>query len=428
MKAKQPQTRTKSCPLVLFNTFTRRREVFTSLKPNEVKLFTCGPSIYRRPHLGNYRTFLYEDVLERYLEYRGNTVHRVIVVTDVEDKAIEEAATEGLSVKDLTDRNVEQFRAECDRLGIQLPGVISRASTSIESAVTLIEKLMEKGIAYRHGDDIFYDPLKYPGFGELFGLDMSNWPKERRRYAQDTYNGNRWNLGDFIVWHGYKEGDLVGWETRIGKGRPSWNVQDPAMCVEKLGYEIDIHCGGVDNLYRHHDYNRAIVEGITDREFCHYWLHGEHVIVDGTKMSKSLGNVLYLDHMDERKITAREVRFMLIYGYYRDKLNVTDALIDDRVAMIRGIRESIASLLSGRKQPTADLPGRAEIVIDEIPVLFETAMNDDLHVADAVDSVKTALGELVSLTDGRPLPKDHAAQLESNLRSIDTVLGSLFEP
>ncbi len=457
------------CPLVLYNPFTRRRELFRSRVPGEVKLFTCGPSVYRRPHLGNYRTFLYEDVLQRYLEYRGYRVKRVIVVTDVEDKAIEEAVALGHTVQELTDKNVDFFRKECERLGIELPDVMPRASTSVDVAAELIGKLLERGVAYRHNGDVFYDPLKYPGFGQLFGLDMSDWPTERRRFSQDTYEGNRWNRGDFILWHARKPGDHVFWETPLGTGRPSWNVQDPAMCVQQLGYEIDIHCGGIDNLYRHHDYNRAVIEGITGREFCHYWLHGEHVIVDGAKMSKSKGNVLYLEQMAERGISAREVRFLLIYGYYRDKLNITDDLIDERVAKIRALRSNVALLLGERNEPAANgtgaaagavgvdtaapgtagpgtagpgaanAPGaatpavggrsnaqRISALIDEIPLLFETAMNNDLHVADAVNAVATALNELRAAGEDHALPPAQAARLRATLTAIDSVLQCIF--
>ncbi len=413
------------CPLVLHNTFTRRKEIFRSRESGEVKLFTCGPSVYRRPHLGNYRTFLYEDVLQRYLEYRGYRVRRVIVVTDVEDKAIEEAVRLGFSVKELTDRNVDLFRKECQRLGIGLPDVMPRASTSVDVAVDLIQQLIDRGVAYHHGSDVFYDPLKYPGFGQIFGLDMSDWPEERRRFAQDTYEGNRWNRGDFILWHGYQEGDAVGWDTPLGKGRPSWNVQDPAMCVQQVGYEIDIHCGGIDNLYRHHDYNRAVIEGITGGEFCHYWLHGEHVIVEGSKMSKSKGNVLYLEHMAERGITPREVRFLLICGHYRDKLNITDELIDERVALIRELRADVDGLL-GKPQPAEQLDPAANAIIQELPLLFETAMNNDLHVADAVYALRKALQQLRQFSGGRPLPAVAATRVRAALSAIDSVIGAIF--
>jgi cysteinyl-tRNA synthetase len=275
---------------VVYNTLSKRKEVFVPRDQKRVKLFTCGPSVYRTQHLGNYRTFCFEDVLQRYLEYRGYTVERCINFTDVEDKAIDEAKDEGVSLADLTRPVIDAFLKECDALGIKLPDSIPRATNSVNEAVTLIKQLLDRGIAYWHDGNVYYDPLKHGDFGRVFGLDMSKWPKKRYRFSKDTYNGMRWNYGDFILWHGAQDGDSVYWETEIGRGRPAWNVQDAAMIIKTLGYQIDIHTGGIDNVYRHHDYNRAVLEGASGDEFCRYWMHGEHLIVNGAKMSKSKGN------------------------------------------------------------------------------------------------------------------------------------------
>jgi cysteinyl-tRNA synthetase len=207
------------------------------------------------------RTFLYEDVLHRYLEYLGYRVQRMMNFTDVEDKAVAEARKQGVTVHELTSAVEERFLEECLMLGIKIPE-IARSSTSVEQAVRLIRILMDKGFAYRHEGDVFYDPLKFKGFGKLFGLDMSRWPKEKRRFRKDTYPGRRWNLGDFILWRRVRgDSDNPSWETELGRGRPAWNVQDAAMVTKHLGDRIDIACGGVDNLYRHHDYTIAVEEG-----------------------------------------------------------------------------------------------------------------------------------------------------------------------
>ena len=246
----------------LTNTLTRKKEIFKPRRDKAVKMFTCGPSIYSRPHVGNYRTFLYEDILQRYLEYLDYRVERLINFTDVEDKSISEAREKGITLGELTNPVAERFFKEAELLKIKLPGHIARSSTSVDAAVRLIRSLLDKGYAYWHGKDVFYDPLKFKGFGKLFGLDMSRWPEKRRRFGKDTYPGQRWNLGDFILWHGYKEKEGEGyyWETELGRGRPSWNIQDPAMITKHLGDQIDIACGGVDNLYRHHDYTIAVIE------------------------------------------------------------------------------------------------------------------------------------------------------------------------
>ncbi|MDD1661367.1 MAG: class I tRNA ligase family protein, partial [Methanomicrobiales archaeon] len=298
--------------LRVYNTMSRRKEAFLPRSPPVVTFFTCGPSIYQRPHLGNYRTFLYEDILERYLGFTGYHVERVLPFTDIEDKALAQAEKEGMSLSDLTSRVAEEFYGEACLLRLKPPTYNPRSSTTIEYAVELIERLLEKGIAYRYGPDIYFDPLKFKGFGRLFRLDMSRWPKKKRHFGKDTYPGIRWNYGDFILWHGERKGDPVVWETRIGKGRPSWNVQDPGMVIPFLGNSIDIHAGGIDNLYRHHDYNLAIVESLTGREFARYWMHGGHLLIDGKKMSKSRGNIVYISDLTSRGYAPEEIRFFLI--------------------------------------------------------------------------------------------------------------------
>jgi len=310
----------------LYNTMSRQKEVFRPRQEGKtVRMFSCGPSIYRRPHLGNYRSFIWEDVLQRYLEYSGFQVKRVLNFTDVEDKAIEEAQEEGVTLAELTGPVAEQFFYEAGQLQIKLPDTIPRSSTSVDQAVSLIQTLLKKGYAYWHKNNVFFDPLKFKGFGKLYRLDMSLWPKGKRRFQKDTYHGRRWNLGDFILWHGYQEGDKVFWDTDIGRGRPSWNIQDPAMVTKHLGYTIDICCGGIDNLYRHHDYNLAVIEASSGEEFARYWVHGEHLLVNGKKMSKSVGNIIYPDDLMHDGLSGQHVRFYLLYGHHRRRLNFTTA-------------------------------------------------------------------------------------------------------
>ncbi len=411
--------------LVLRNTLTKRKELFSPRVPGEVKVFTCGPSVYARPHLGNYRTFLYEDMLDRYLEYLGYDVKRTIIFTDVEDKTISTAAEEGTEVLQLTTPVVEIFHQECELLGIRLPDYIPRSSTSVDEAVQIIETLIEKGHAYQYKGNVYFDPLTYDGFGEIFGLDMSTWPKHKVRFSQDTYNGLRWNRGDFILWHGHTGGDEIHWDTSIGPGRPAWNVQDPAMTAQTLGFEIDIHCGGIDNLWRHHDYNRAIMEAAGGSEFARYWLHGEHLIVDGQKMSKSKGNVIYPDTLQKQGCDGQNIRFLLIYGYYRDKLNVTDQMIESRCNQLNELQKHVAALLEAKKTP-ASRSHRMEAAAREIVPIFEHSMNNDLHVGEAIDEVKGVVDELHFLSGGRGLPRDVRDSAEQALRQVDSVLGVIF--
>ncbi len=411
--------------LVLRNTLTNRMELFSPRNRGEVNIFTCGPSVYRIPHIGNYRSFLYEDILVRYLEYLGYEVNRTINFTDVEDKTISTAEEQGKEVIQVTTPVVERFFEEAKLLEIKLPDYIPRSSTSVDEAVEIIETLIDKGHAYWHDGNVYFDPLTYEGFGEVYGLDMSRWPKKKVRFSQDTYNGQRWNLGDFILWHGAEHDRLIYWDTKIGKGRPSWNVQDPAMIKQTLGFELDIHCGGIDNLWRHHDYNRAIMGSAGGKEFCRYWLHGEHLIVDGDKMSKSKGNVIYPQDLTKGGCSGKHVRFLLIYGHYRDKLNVTDQVIEARCRQIGELQDHVEALLSRNGDP-APISPRMEQAAREIVPLFEHAMNNDLHVQGAIDEVKGVVDELHKLSGGKALPASVQKSAEEGLKRIDTVLRVIF--
>lgn len=409
----------------LYNTLTRRQAVFTPRRGNEVRMFTCGPSIYQRPHLGNYRTFLYEDILQRYLEHLGYTVQRVLNFTDVEDKAIAEAHRQGVSLERLTTGIAEHFYEEAETLRIKPPTFNPRSSTTVDHAVTLIRCLLEKGYAYWHRGDVFYDPLKFKDFGKLYRLDMRRWPKTRKRFRKDTYSGMRWNYGDFILWHGYRAGDEVYWETEIGKGRPSWNVQDAGMATATLGYELDVYCGGIDNLYRHHDYTIAIVEAVSGQAFANYWLHGGHLLVNGAKMSKSKGNVVYLDDLLRLGYGPDHIRFYLLSAHYRDPLDLTDAALQTARDTLDRVKAAITHLTTPDK-PVKPHDEVSEDLASRIIPAFETHLNDDLDVASAVDALSEVVKRLARRkTEGRAGP-EVCQRARSALKSVDDVLHFLF--
>lgn len=409
--------------LCLHNTLTGRKEIFRPRdRAGPVKLFTCGPSIYNQPHIGNYRTFLYEDILQRYLEYLGYEVKRLINFTDVEDKSIERAKETGLTVSELTEPVAERFHRECAVLQIQLPpGPVPRSSTSVDQAVVLIQRLLEKGYAYRHRSDIFFDPLKFKGFGKLFGVDMSRWPKKKVRFRKDTYPGQRWNLGDFILWRGCPNpsSDEPCWDTALGRGRPAWNIQDPAMITKHLGYQVDISCGGIDNLYRHHDYNIAVIEGVSGRKFAETWLHGEHVLCNGRKMSKSRGNIVYLSELMALGYRPHHLRFYLCYGHYREKLNLNSDRLDLARGRVDSFRDMAASLSENSGEGRSDKTvGR---LIDSLVTRFENQMNDDLNVRQAFDEVHGVVTELARLKAAGKISSSDSRRAADALARIDSV-------
>jgi cysteinyl-tRNA synthetase len=412
--------------LRLYNTMSRSKEVFVPRSSTGVKMFTCGPSVYRRPHVGNYRTFVWEDLLLRYLRHLGYSVERVINLTDIEDKAIAEAGRHEVNVGQLTGEVVDRFLDECRRLRIDLPGIIPRSSTSVDQAVELIKVLLHKGYAYRHGGDIFFDPLKYDGFGRLFGLDMSRWPSQKRRFRRDTYPGRRWNLGDFILWHGEKKGVEPVWSTEIGRGRPAWNIQDPAMITKHLGFSVDICCGGIDNLYRHHDYNLAVVEASSGVDLARFWIHGEHLLSRGRKMSKSIGNIVYVEDLVQGDFTADHLRFFLLYGHHRKRVNLLPSSFEKTAARLDDLRRRVDLLLSDtlpmglEALPQGDPAGS---LIDD----FNDRMNDDLDARSAIDSLFCNLDRLETMRSNGLLAARGRDGVRAALERIDEVIQCIFE-
>lgn len=403
--------------LSLYNSLTRQVEPFRSLKEGEVKMFTCGPSIYQRPHIGNYRTFLFEDMLQRYLDYRNYEVTRVLNCTDVEDKSILEAKKHNMDVLELTEKCGHLFFKDLALLKIKSPTFNPRSSTSVDQAVDIIQDLLEKGYAYWYRGNVYYDPLKFDGFGKLGRPDMSRWPKTRRRFHRDTYPGNYWNLGDFILWHGFREGDTISWDTPIGRGRPSWNIQDPAMLFQTLGPSIDVYCGGEDNLVRHHDYTIAIVESVTDKKMANYWLHGAHLLVDGRKMSKSKGNVIYPDDLMDKGYTVEEIRFFLLYGSYRKRLNLTFDRFKKVTGKLSQVQEMIDTIKIANDTHSSD--NRTETLAGRLQAAFEENMDNDLDVKKAFDSILSTLSQLPG---EKGVEKEHAQEIITVLTGIDSVL------
>jgi cysteinyl-tRNA synthetase len=404
-------------------------EIFKPRESGKVKVFTCGPSIYRRPHIGNYRTFLYEDILVRYLEYLGYDVKRIINFTDLEDKTIEESLTQEKNIDEITAAAADHFYGETRDLKIKLPDVIPSSSGSVAQAVEIIKTLVKKGHAYFYGKDVFFDPLTFPGFGKLFGLDMSTWPEKKIRFHRDTYNGNRWNKGDFILWHSDKGEHVHFWDTSIGRGRPSWNVQDPAMIVKHLGEQVDINCGGIDNIYRHHDYNIAVMESFTGKEYAKYYLHGEHLLIDGRTMSKSRGNILYPEDVYKSGYSPLELRFFLTATkHYRKKLDFSLEKMDNAARDLKSLKKKIADLLAvpdnGEKHLLENKKTAAFIA--DIEPEFKNGMDDDLFLKKAVDNVEKLI-DRIKASSPHGLSEIERKDLKDHIQQIDRVIYSLLD-
>ncbi len=404
--------------LTLHNSLGKKREEFQPVNPEVVNIFTCGPSVYQRSHIGNHRTFLFEDVLVRYLEYSGYRVQRGMNFTDIEDKALLEAHRRNVNLRELTSENIGIFLEEMAALRMKRPDYMPRASEHVDEAVRLIGQLIEKGVAYRFGKNIYFDPLKFPGFGKIYGLDMSKWPAKKIRFHRDTYNGLRWNRGDFVLWHGCRAEDRVCWKTEIGTGWPAWNIQDPSMVSGHFDEPLSIYCGGIDNLIRHHDYSLAILESVRPYPMARFWLHCRHLFVKGKKMSKSLGNILTLEHLLQQGYTAEEVRFFLIYGHYGKQMNYREEGMARTAGRLRTLRERIGQIKAKAGGEAGSRAGGSH----RVEAVFRAAMDDDLNVKKAFDGVASVLEE-VSVASLRPAG---AAAILGAIHRINGVLQVLL--
>jgi len=406
--------------LHLTNTMKRTKVEFVPRNPPRVMMFTCGPSVYRTQHIGNYRTFFYEDILQRYLEYLDYSVDRLINYTDIEDKSIDEAGQKGISLQALTRPIEERFVRDCRFLGIRLPQCIARSSASVDTAVEIIQYLVDKGHVYAYGPDFYFDPLTVDDFGRLYGLDMSRWPKKKIRFSKDTYPGQRWNLGDFIVWHGYRQEDPVYWDTPIGRGLPAWNIQDPAMIVKHLAPSLDISCGGIDNLYRHHDYTIAVIEAYSGQELAPYWLHGEHLLVDGRKMSKQRNNMLLPSTLRDKGYTGHVIRFLFAQRHYRRRLNFTYEVLD-RAARRHAALTQVSRVFTHGVAPDRHAARTSTAALD-IMNGFAAALSDDLHTERALDNLEAVLVPLAETRREGMLAQKDTAGICHALKQIDSVL------
>ena len=410
--------------LKVYNSLNQKVEGFEPSKDRQVKMYTCGPSTYQRAHIGNYRTFLFEDVLQRYLEYLGYKVTRLMTLTDVEDKAISEAKKENLTIEELTRKNEEIFFKDFQTLRIKKPDYPIRASSAVDQAANLVAELTKKGFAYWYAHNgvrnAYFSPQKFRGFGKLSHLDMSKWPKKKRRFHKDTYPGTPWNKGDFIIWDGCKRENIC-YDTQIGTGRPAWNIQDAAIVTKHLGFSIDVACGGIDNLVRHHDYTLAIAEAVSGNPFSRFWLHGAHLFVEGKKMSKSSGNVVYTNDVLEKGFTGEQLRFFLVYAPYREKLNFTFDKLAETSKKLDSLRAMVRELGFSERKGANHL---RKVMTDRVTPVFETGMNNDLGVKRAFDAVYDVVSQVHGIRDS--LSEREKENLQKGLCRIDAVLQCIF--
>jgi cysteinyl-tRNA synthetase len=396
-------------PIRFFDTYSRQLKVFEPLEPPKVKLYTCGPTVYSFAHIGNFRAYIFEDLLQRHLEARGFEVDRVMNLTDVDDKTIRGSREAGISLPKFTAKFKESFFEDIASLRIKRATHFPAATDpeNLAKMIEMIEQLLQQDIAYQAEDrSIYFRISRYPDYGKLAHLNLAEL-RPSGRIQSDEYEKE--NIGDFALWKAWDPQDgPVGWDTPWGRGRPGWHIECSAMATRILGPEIDIHCGGVDNIFPHHEAEIAQSECVNRKKFVRYWLHNAHLLVEGQKMSKSLGNFFTLRDLLEKGFSGRELRYALIRVNYRLPLNFTfDGLAEARQSLLR-IDEWVRRL--------QDIAGDAAADPDYPPAKsdgFFEALDDDLNISAALAEVFDQIRETNKLMDrGELAPKQAAALLD----------------
>ncbi|MBT3191960.1 MAG: cysteine--tRNA ligase [Verrucomicrobia bacterium] len=405
----------------VYNTESRRLDEVVPLEEGHIRLYTCGPTVYNAAHIGNFRTYVFEDLLRRYLKYCGFRVTQVMNLTDVDDKTIRGAKAAGKPLREYTQIYKDMFFEDIKTLNIEPAEHYPAATDHIDEVIAIIEKLFEKGLAYKSEDgSVYFSIAKFPNYGRLARIDTSAL-QSGARVAQDEYEKE--NASDFALWKAWTEedGDVV-WESPWGRGRPGWHIECSAMSMKYLGESFDIHTGGVDNMFPHHDDEIAQSEGATGKTFVKYWMHSAHLVVDGKKMSKSLGNFHTLREVMERGYQGREVRYVLLAAHYRQSLNFTFEAVESARASLSRLDE-FSDRLRECKTSGAALPAWAETA----KTSFETALNEDLNIAEALASLFDMVHAGNRAMDAGEMDWSAGAVLEL-MKSFDSVLGILEKP
>ena len=365
----------------IFNTMTRSLEALVPLDGKHVRMYTCGPTVYNAAHIGNFRTYVFEDLLRRQIKRSGYGITQVMNLTDVDDKTIRGALAAGVSLDAYTAPYKQMFFEDLDKLGIERAEHYPAATDHIDEVIALIERLFEKGYAYQSEDgSVYFSIAKFADYGRLGKIDLAGM-RAGARVAHDEYEKE--NVADFALWKAWDEQDgSVRWDSPWGAGRPGWHIECSAMSMRYLGDSFDIHTGGVDNIFPHHDDEIAQSEGATGKPFVRYWMHSAHLIVDGKKMSKSAGNFYTLREILGKGYSGREVRYVLLSAHYRQQLNFTfEAVAAAKTAL--GRIDAFTTRLVDQGGEGGALPAWAV----EAGASFDAAMDADLNLPEALAAV-----------------------------------------
>ena len=405
--------------LQFFNTLTSRLEPFQPLQGNTVRMYSCGPTVYNHAHIGNFRSYIFADILRRYLRYRGFQLAHVMNITDVEDKIIRGAREAGKSLRDYTDFYIAELEQDARKLRLERPEQVVRATDHIAGMITAIEKLGAKGMTYQSEGSVYYRIASFPEYGKLSHLDVDGI-RAGARVDVDEYTKD--NARDFVLWKAAKP-DEPYWDSPFGRGRPGWHIECSVMAMEYLGDTLDIHTGGVDLVFPHHENEIAQSEGITGKPFVRYWLHAEHLLVDGQKMSKSLGNFYTLRDLLEKGYSPDAVRYLLASVPYRKQLNFTfDALKSANTAIER-LRNFKLRLETDRFEPGEN--PKLTAMGGEAQQQLEAGMDDDLNTARALAAIFDYVRDTNTAMDAGEFKAGNLAGARDLLSRFDSIFAVL---
>lgn len=405
----------------LFNTMSRQLETFEPVTPNCAKMYTCGPTVYNYAHIGNFRAYIFEDLLNRALRYFDFEVTQIMNLTDVDDKTIRDSQKENLPLKSFTKKYIEAFFQDLKSLNITPAEVYPAATDHIAEMIDLVQTLMDKGYAYQSDDNCVYFSIdKFPEYGKLAHIDRENQISGVRikndEYAKDS-------VADFALWKAWSENDGdVWWDSPWGKGRPGWHIECSAMAMKYLGKTFDIHTGGVDNMFPHHEDEIAQSEAANGCTYVNYWLHCAHLMVNGDKMSKSAGNFFTLRDLFDKGFSGKAIRWVLLSCHYRKKLNFTFDAVEQAQESLKKFAELFIRL---KNLPESANEADITALLNKADEDFYNAIGDDLNVSEATAVMFNLQREANKLADAGSLSKSQGEAILSLYRKFDNIFGCL---
>ena len=403
----------------LYNTLTRKKEEFIPLEPGKVKMYVCCPTVYDYIHIGNARPYVIFDTIRRYLEYKGYEVNYVQNFTDVDDKIIKKANAEGVDSKVISERYIAEAKKDAEGLNVEPATKNPKVTEEMDGIIEMIQTLIDKGHAYEVNGSVFYDTKSFPGYGKLSGKNIDDLEAGARIAVDETKKSPM----DFVLWKPKKDGEPY-WESPWSQGRPGWHIECSVMAKKYLGDTIDIHAGGEDLVFPHHENEIAQSEAANDKPFAKYWLHNGFINVDNKKMSKSLGNFFTLREIVEH-IPYDVVRFFILSGHYRSPINFSRELMESAGAGLDRIKNDYKSLLfvesKAQGTMTAD-EAKLNDEADKFRVQFEKAMDDDFNTADAVTAIfEIAKFANVNVTENSS--KEFVTAIREKMLTLCNILG-----